>query len=183
MASGAEFRVNRLIWESFESALEGAGKKFVKELAETLEVSPNDLIKAVFNKNNKIKVCLHDWNDESALCSTRFKKDLVVVQCQNAKICGKEICRDCFMKNPIGFHTPDYKGLHEILKVELEINEDWDGGGGDDGGDGTDSTQNIKNLLDINIKDIWIDNNGIIFNNKMPIGEYNEDTEEITYWN
>jgi len=162
-----EFRVNKFIWESFESALEGAGKKFVKDLASTLEVSPDDLVKIIFNKTNKIKVCLHDWNDESALCSTKFQEGSTIIPCDNAKMCGKEICRECFMRNPVGFNQPNYTNLHELEAIELEENSD-----------DNDDDNNIS--LD---KNIWIDNNGIVYDNKIPIGEYNEDTEEINYWN
>lgn len=161
-----EFRVNRLIWESFEAALEGAGKKFVKELAGTLEISSDDLIKTIFNKTNRIKPCIHDWNDESALCSKKFQEGLIIIPCVNAKICGKDICRECLIRNPVGFHTPNYTNLYELEAIELD-----------------DCSDNNENILVVDIKNIWIDNNGIIFNNTMPIGEYNDETEEITYWN
>lgn len=159
-----EFRVNRLIWESFEAALEGAGKKFVKELAGTLEVSSDDLVKAIFNRTNKIKVCIHDWNDETALCSTKFQEGSTIVSCTNAKLCGKRCCLECSNRISLEFGTPNYKNLYELEAVNYESEDEED-----------------DRILDK--KKIWINDNGIVFNNQTAVGEYNEDTEEITYWN
>lgn len=185
MSVRTEFRVNKYIWESFEAALEGAGKKFVRDIAGTLEVSPDELIKSIFNKNNKISVCLHDWNDESALCIRTLQQGFIVIPCSNAKMCGKDICRECYMKNPGNISTfyqqQDFSELNQVnfLEIEMELEND-------------NSTQNTldkniviseKNTRGLLKNKLWIDSNNIIYDENKPVGEYDEDKEEIYMWN
>ena len=89
MANG--YRVPRLMWESFETALNLAGKQFVKQLAKSLEVPEKDLLREVFERDD-IKVCIHDWTDEDFMCPGQIAVNGVYCPCERAKICGKETC-------------------------------------------------------------------------------------------
>jgi hypothetical protein len=91
MATSAEYRVPRLMWESLEASLNIAGKNYVRHLAAVLEVPEKELIKEVF-RQNKVSVCIHDWTESDIMCSATVIQGVIKQPCPHAKVCGSEFC-------------------------------------------------------------------------------------------
>lgn len=153
-----EFRVNRQVWEAFEASLEGVGKKFVRELAETLEVPSDELVKAVFSRSNKIPVCIHDWSDENIICNGYIYEGKVVVPCQNAKACGKEFCRNCLTNATKQNRNNDT--LLMVERIEYEYDED--------------------NCISDKLNTLWKNSDGTLYNSmSIVVGYYDEESDKL----
>jgi hypothetical protein len=87
----AEYRVPRLLWESFESVLIAQGRLFVKDVAKKLHVDEKELLKKVM-PSSKIKVYLHDTQTDTLLCQAHIKTNEIVHFCRKPVSLGACYC-------------------------------------------------------------------------------------------
>ena len=86
-----EYKVSRLLWENLEATLLAQGKRFVKDIAKTLQVSEKELIKQVFPTKDAFKVAIYDSNVESNQCSA-YVTGTVTHICRRPILTGSTFC-------------------------------------------------------------------------------------------
>jgi hypothetical protein len=99
-----QFKVPRLLWESMEAVLQAQGKKYVREIAKTLEVDPRELIRQVFNKDT-VPVILHDTTTTTLECSAYIQergaaKQTMARLCRRPVQLGSEFCSHHILCRP-----------------------------------------------------------------------------------
>jgi hypothetical protein len=86
-----EYKVSRLLWENLEATLLAQGKRFIKDIAKTLQVSEKELIKQVFPTKDTLKVAIYDSNVESNQCSA-YVTGTVTHICRRPTLTGSTFC-------------------------------------------------------------------------------------------
>lgn len=87
-----EYKVPRLLWESFESVLLSQSKRFISELAKRLNVSEKELQKRVLPSSDSLKVIIQDSQSETNQCKAFIQNDKVTVYCRKPVAYGCEFC-------------------------------------------------------------------------------------------
>ena len=98
------FKVPRLLWESLEAVLQAQGKKYVREVAKTLEVDPKELVRQVFAKDT-VPVILHDTSTTTLECSAYVQergaaKHMMARLCRRPVQLGSEFCSHHLLSRP-----------------------------------------------------------------------------------
>ena len=99
--SQREYKVPRLLWESLEAVLLAQGKRFVKEIAKTLEVPEKELLKQVFHSKDSLHVSLHDTQTVSLQCEAFKQTDSLVHRCAKPVALGSAFCCNHQIHRPI----------------------------------------------------------------------------------
>jgi hypothetical protein len=86
-----EYKVPRLLWENLEAIMLAQGKRFVKDIAKTLQVSEKELIKQVFPTKDTLKVAIYDSNVECNQCSA-YVTGTVTHLCRRPILTGSAFC-------------------------------------------------------------------------------------------
>lgn len=86
-----EYKVNRLLWETLEATLLAHGKRFVKDMAQTLLVDEKVLLRHVFPSKEVFKVSIQD--SEVAQCMA-FKPltETMASRCREPVQTGSPFC-------------------------------------------------------------------------------------------
>ena len=87
-----EYKVPRLLWESFESVLLAQSKRYISELAKRLNVSEKELLKRVLPSSDSLKVIIQDTQDETNQCKAYVQNDKVTAYCRKPTVYGCEFC-------------------------------------------------------------------------------------------
>jgi len=87
-----EYKVPRLLWESFESVLLAQSKRYISELAKRLNVSEKELLKRVLPSSDSLKVIIQDTQAESNQCKAYIQNDKVTAYCRKPTVYGCEFC-------------------------------------------------------------------------------------------
>jgi hypothetical protein len=87
-----EYKVPRLLWESLEAVLLAQGKRFVRDLAKTLEVPEKELLKQVFPSKDSLQVTLHDTQSVSLQCEAFEQTDVMIHRCGKPVDLGSTFC-------------------------------------------------------------------------------------------
>jgi len=85
-----EYKVNRLVWETFEAVLLAQGKRFVKDMAKTLLVDEKVLLRQVFPTKEAFHVTLLD--SEATLCMAVSPVSSVAARCRQPVQTGHAFC-------------------------------------------------------------------------------------------
>lgn len=87
-----EYKVPRLLWESFEAILLAQGKRYVKEMATTLKVNEKELLKRVFPTKDALKITIHDTSTTSLQCAAYIQGKSIHTMCRKPVDLGSEFC-------------------------------------------------------------------------------------------
>jgi len=86
-------KVPRLLWESFEAILLAEGKRFVKDIAKTLQVPEKELVKRIFPTKDALHIQLHDTHTETLDCMAFSTSGSAVARrCRRPVQLGSEFC-------------------------------------------------------------------------------------------
>jgi len=102
-----EYKVNRVLWESLEATLLGHGRRFVKDMAATLQVDEKALLRHVFPTKESFKVAIQD--SESSHCmAAQLLSDEVIGRCRRPVQTGTPFCVHHTTHRPLVSpeHTP-----------------------------------------------------------------------------
>lgn len=87
-----EYKVPRLLWESFESVLLAQSKRYICELAKRLNVSEKELLKRVLPSSDSLKVIIQDTQAETNQCKAYVQNDKITSYCRKPTVYGCEFC-------------------------------------------------------------------------------------------
>ena len=96
-----EYKVPRLLWESLEAVLLAQGKRFVREIAKTLEVPEKELLKRVLPMKDSLQVTLHDTQSLSLQCEAFEQTDAMIHRCGKPVDLGSTFCSGHRIHRPI----------------------------------------------------------------------------------
>jgi len=86
-----DYKVNRLLWETLEATLLAHGKRFVKDMAETLLVDEKVLLRHVFPSKDVLKVSIQD--SDASLCMAAVSlSNTLASRCRAPVQTGTEFC-------------------------------------------------------------------------------------------
>ena len=86
-----DYKVNRLLWETLEATLLAHGKRFVKDMAQTLLVDEKVLLRHVFPTKDVLKISIQD--SEVAFCmALKPLSDTVAGRCRCPVQTGTSFC-------------------------------------------------------------------------------------------
>ena len=102
-----EYKVPRLLWESLEAVLLAQGKRFVRDLAKTLEVPEKDLLKQVFPSKDSLHVTLHDTQSLSLQCEAFEQTESMIHRCGKPVDLGSTFCSGHRVHRPTVAPTTD----------------------------------------------------------------------------
>ena len=86
-----EYKVNRLLWESFEAVLLAQGKRFVKDMAHTLQVDEKALLRHIFPSKEAFKVSIQDCESSVCLAYTPLSGSMAS-RCRHPVVTGTAFC-------------------------------------------------------------------------------------------
>ena len=95
-----EYKVPRLLWESFEAILLAQGKRYVREMAKTLRVNEKELLKRVFPTKDAVHITLHDTTTSSLQC-TAYLPGQIVHLCRKPVLLGSGFCESHQQVRPL----------------------------------------------------------------------------------
>jgi hypothetical protein len=102
-----EYKVNRLLWETFEAILLAQGKRFVKDMAQTLLVDEKLLLRSVFPTRDAFKVSIQDSDATTATCMAfQPYSDAVIGRCRRPNQTGSAFCLHHQIRRPAVAPTP-----------------------------------------------------------------------------
>jgi hypothetical protein len=95
-----DYKVNRLVWETFEAILLAQGKRFVKDMAQTLLVDEKVLLRTVFPTRDAFKVSIQD--SEATTCMAfQPLSDAVIGRCRRPVQTGSVFCLHHQIRRPL----------------------------------------------------------------------------------
>jgi hypothetical protein len=94
-------KVPRLLWESFESILLAEGKRFVRDIAHTLQVPEKELIKRIFPTKDALHIHLHDTHTSTLDCMALSTGGAVARRCRRPVQLGSEFCAMHLINRPL----------------------------------------------------------------------------------
>jgi hypothetical protein len=106
-------KVPRLLWESFESILLAEGKRFVRDIANTLQVSEKELVKRVFPTNDALHIHLHDTHTETLDCMAFLAGGPVARRCRRPVQLGSEFCTTHLTHRPLYLPSAPIRKLQD----------------------------------------------------------------------
>ena len=96
-----EYKVNRLLWETFEAILLAQGKRFVKDMAQTLLVDEKVLLRSVFPTRDAFKVSIQDSDATTATCMAfQSCSEAVIGRCRRPNQTGSAFCLHHQIRRP-----------------------------------------------------------------------------------
>jgi hypothetical protein len=95
-----EYKVNRLVWETFEAILLAQGKRFVKDMAQTLLVDEKVLLRSVFPTRDAFKVSIQDSDATSCMAFQPYS-EAVIGRCRRPVQTGSDFCLHHQIRRPI----------------------------------------------------------------------------------
>ena len=94
-----DYKVNRLVWETFEAILLAQGKRFVKDMAETLLVDEKVLLRTVFPTRDAFRVSIQD--SDATTCMAFYPlSDAVIGRCRRPVQTGSPFCLHHQIRRP-----------------------------------------------------------------------------------
>jgi len=109
-----DYKVPRLLWESLEAVLLAQGKRFVRDLAKTLEVPEKELLRQVFPTKDSLQVTLHDTQSSSLQCEAFQQTEAMVHRCGKPVDLGSTFCSAHRIHRPTVVPAP---GTTEYVKL------------------------------------------------------------------
>jgi len=100
-----EYKVNRLVWETFEAILLAQGKRFVKDMAQTLLVDEKVLLRSVFPTRDAFKVSIQDSDATSCMAFQPYS-EAVIGRCRRPVQMGSAFCLHHQIRRPVVAPTP-----------------------------------------------------------------------------
>jgi hypothetical protein len=94
-----DYKVNRLVWETFEAILLAQGKRFVKDMAETLLVDEKVLLRTVFPTRDAFRVSIQD-SDATTCMAFHPLSDAVIGRCRRPVQTGSPFCLHHQIRRP-----------------------------------------------------------------------------------
>ena len=95
-----DYKVNRLVWETFEAILLAHGKRFVKDMAQTLLVDEKVLLRSVFPTRDVFKVAIQD--SEATICMAfQPLSEAVIGRCRHPVQTGSAFCLHHQIRRPL----------------------------------------------------------------------------------
>ena len=79
-----EYKVERALWESFETILHAHGRAYVRRLAKTLDVNERELQRAVFGPDSRMKISMIDGGCDVITCQAFVRQGSVIAHCRGA---------------------------------------------------------------------------------------------------
>jgi hypothetical protein len=95
-----DYKVNRLVWETFEAVLLAQGKRFVKDMAQTLLVDEKVLLRTVFPSRDSFKVSIQD-SDATACMAFHALSETVIGRCRRPVQTGSAFCLHHLIRRPL----------------------------------------------------------------------------------
>ena len=86
-----EYKVNRLLWETLEATLLAHGKRFVKDMAQTLLVDEKVLLRHVFPAKEVFKVSIQD-SDVAQCMAYKPLTETMAARCRGPVQTGTSFC-------------------------------------------------------------------------------------------
>jgi L-arabinose isomerase len=87
-----EYKIPRLLWENFEAVLLAQSKKYIKELANRLNVPEKELLNRVLPSSDSLKVIIQDSQSESNQCKAYIQQKQLTIYCRNPCVYGTDFC-------------------------------------------------------------------------------------------
>ena len=106
-------KVPRLLWESFESILLAEGKRFVRDIAHTLQVPEKELVKRIFPTKDALHVQLHDTHTSTLDCRALSTGGPVARRCRRPVQLGSEFCPTHLTHRPLYLHAAPIRKLQD----------------------------------------------------------------------
>jgi hypothetical protein len=103
-----DYKVNRLLWESLEATLLAHGKRFVKDMAGTLQVNEKELLKRVFPSKEAFRVSIQD---AEVACCMAFVPGPVMSRCRRPVTTGTAFCAAHALERPTCTIAPTVRRL------------------------------------------------------------------------
>jgi hypothetical protein len=95
-----DYKVNRLLWETLEATLLAHGKRFVKDMAETLQVDEKVLIRHVFPSKEAFKVSIQD-TDATGCMAFKSGSPSLALRCRRPVQTGTAFCPQHTVRRPV----------------------------------------------------------------------------------
>jgi len=95
-----EYKVNRLLWETLEATLLAQGKRFVKDMAETLQVDEKALIRHIFPSKETFKVSIQD-TDAAGCMAFKSGSPNLALRCRRPVQTGTSFCPQHTVRRPL----------------------------------------------------------------------------------
>jgi len=95
-----DYKVNRLVWETFEAILLAQGKRFVKDMAQTLLVDEKVLLRSVFPSRDAFKVSIQD-SDAMTCMAFQPCSEAVIGRCRRPVQTGSPFCLHHQIRRPV----------------------------------------------------------------------------------
>ena len=95
-----DYKVNRLVWETFEAILLAHGKRFVKDMAQTLLVDEKVLLRSVFPTRDAFRVSIQD-SDATTCMAFQPLSEAVIGRCRRAVQTGSAFCLHHQIRRPV----------------------------------------------------------------------------------
>lgn len=154
------YGVPRLLWESFETLLYNESKRYVKDLANILEVNPETLLRQVMPSRDKVKVYLQDPTDSATELACKAFVGLA----------GGDLAARCSC--PVTPHTK-YCSAHQHNKPSIQTRMDC----------GLPIPKYVRRLrTGPELPTLWVDDDGLVWDAELnPAGKFNPSTGELVY--
>ena len=94
-----DYKVNRLVWETFEAILLAHGKRFVKDMAQTLLVDEKVLLRSVFPTRDAFRVSIQD-SDATTCMAFQPLSEAVIGRCRRPVQTGSAFCLHHQIRRP-----------------------------------------------------------------------------------
>ena len=95
-----DYKVNRLVWETFEAILLAHGKRYVKDMAQTLLVDEKVLLRTVFPTRDAFKVSIQD-SDATTCMAFQPLSEAVIGRCRRPVQTGSVFCLHHQIRRPL----------------------------------------------------------------------------------
>jgi hypothetical protein len=95
-----DYKVNRLVWETFEAILLAHGKRFVKDMAQTLLVDEKVLLRSVFPSRDTFKVSIQD-SDATTCMAFAPLNETIISRCRCPVQTGSSFCLHHQIRRPV----------------------------------------------------------------------------------
>ena len=100
-----DYKVNRLLWETLEATLLAHGKRFVKDMAETLQVDEKALLRHVFPSKEAFKVSIQDTDVTGCMAFCSGSPNLAL-RCRRPVQTGTSFCVQHSVRRPVLGNEP-----------------------------------------------------------------------------
>lgn len=143
------YSVPRLLWENLEAVFNNEARKYLRDLANCLEVPYDDLAAKVFPKRSAVKVYLQDSpaDSEDLACRAFIESGAIAARCRKPVSIGTQFC--CHHQ----IYRPEINRSIEGIKKLYRLQESPE------------------------YPTLWYDDNGVVYNAELKIkGHYSSNT-------